>query len=87
MIYMCLDTRGDEAPISPQTGDLLTPQARCCTSKDGEIEGDSLSQKNNFHPVHFFNVQQGNSGVHQRFITVDQEGWKLHFSLTVAEHI
>lgn len=65
-VFGAADSRGDEVPLSPQTGDLLTPQARCCTSKDGEIKADLLSQKNNFHPVLFFNVQQGNSGVHQR---------------------
>lgn len=33
-----------------------------------------------------FYVQQGGSQVHQQHF-VDQEGRKLHFSLTVAEHV
>lgn len=68
---------------------IKPPQARCWTSRDGEIKAGFLTPKNSsLHAAFFFHfyVQQGSSQVHQQHF-VDQEGRKLLFSLTVAEHV
>lgn len=86
-VFGVADSHGDGVSISTQTADLLTPQALNCTCKNGEMKAYLLSWKPHFHPLYFvFTVQQRSSEVQQRHF-VDQEGWKLHFSLTVAEHV
>lgn len=55
-VFGAADTRGDEVAIITQTTDLLTPQARSHTCKDGEIKADLLSWKPQFFTHCFFFV-------------------------------